>query len=366
MKICSIGGITQDIFLWYLVPEQAHLDRALCLNIPYGEKIDLQKVSYFLGGGAANTAVSFKRLGCEPTLIANCGDDQPGDFIHEELTRQGVSTDSLQQHPTEPSGTSYILHNQQHDRVIFVNRGANQAMTTASFPLDDCAGNDYLYITSMRHKNDDLLGTITRYAHQNKISVAINPGSTQLSDGALELCAALHAVTILMLNRSEALTLMRALIAQNREYKQQLVSEPKQAVVCGKPSETLFYQPLACGEDFVTLHAFFTLMLNIGPRVVVVTDGACGVYVATPDALLFHQAIPVEVVDTVGAGDAFGSAFVATFAQTQNPETALQAGMVNSTSVIQHLGAQAGLLMADELKKRTATLDSNLLSKYSW
>jgi len=51
-------------------------------------------------------------------------------------------------------------------------------------------------------------------------------------------------------------------------------------------------------------------LLDAGPQVVLLTDGAAGVHVLTPTAELSVDVPRVDVVDTVGAGDSFGGAFV--------------------------------------------------------
>ena len=60
----------------------------------------------------------------------------------------------------------------------------------------------------------------------------------------------------------------------------------------------------------------------------------------------------VNPVNTTGAGDAFGSGFLAGFINSNsNAKTALHLGMLNSTAVIMHKGAQKGLLTKSELLK---------------
>jgi fructokinase len=52
-------------------------------------------------------------------------------------------------------------------------------------------------------------------------------------------------------------------------------------------------------------------ILGAGPAVVLMTDGAASVSVLTPDDAFDVPVPPVDIVDTVGAGDAFGGAFLA-------------------------------------------------------
>ena len=59
-------------------------------------------------------------------------------------------------------------------------------------------------------------------------------------------------------------------------------------------------------------------LLGFGPRAVVLKAGAAGCYVATADEMLHHPGFDVEVVDTVGAGDAFVSAFISGYLQGAN------------------------------------------------
>jgi fructokinase len=52
-------------------------------------------------------------------------------------------------------------------------------------------------------------------------------------------------------------------------------------------------------------------MLDLGVSLAVVTLGENGAYAAQRDARVRSNAPPVEVVDTIGAGDAFGAALLA-------------------------------------------------------
>jgi sugar/nucleoside kinase (ribokinase family) len=52
----------------------------------------------------------------------------------------------------------------------------------------------------------------------------------------------------------------------------------------------------------------------------------------------------VWVVDTTGAGDAFGSGFLTEYARSGDFRQALVYGSANSTAVVQEVGAKVGLL----------------------
>ena len=60
---------------------------------------------------------------------------------------------------------------------------------------------------------------------------------------------------------------------------------------------------------------------------------------------------PGPPVDRTGAGDAFASTFVAALAKGNTIEGALQWAPINSMSVVQKLGAQAGLLSEEQLER---------------
>ena len=90
---------------------------------------------------------------------------------------------------------------------------------------------------------------------------------------------------------------------------------------------------------------------KIGPEIVVITDGPNGAYVYDGKKYLQGKMYPDQKppVDRTGAGDAFASTFTIALAQGKSFEEALMWGPINSMSVVQHIGAQAGHLTKVEL-----------------
>ena len=83
-------------------------------------------------------------------------------------------------------------------------------------------------------------------------------------------------------------------------------------------------------EDLEYLHpgldvrAAAERMLRLGPSVVLVTCGAAGVNVVSAAGMREVPVSPVEVVDTIGAGDAFGGGFLSWWVQSGRSRTDLE------------------------------------------
>ena len=86
--------------------------------------------------------------------------------------------------------------------------------------------------------------------------------------------------------------------------------------------------------------------------------------VTTKNKILFHPAIKTDVVDTLGAGDSFGSCFVGCLLHKFKIEKALKAGIINSSSVIQKIGAKPGLLSLKSLEQKLKKFKGNLIQTF--
>ena len=87
---------------------------------------------------------------------------------------------------------------------------------------------------------------------------------------------------------------------------------------------------------------------NLGPEIVVITDGAKKVYVYSEGKVYWLIPPDVPVIHTAGAGDAFTAGFLAGIIKKYPVDEALQLGQTNSCSVIQHIGTKNKLLTIKE------------------
>lgn len=372
MNILTIGGATQDVFLHYEGTDFMTITKknaiANYMLFQSGEKKEIDIVNYDTGGGATNAAVSFARLGFNAACFCSTGNDQASSAIHAKLNQEGVNTEFIYTNQTVPSGQSFIINSQNGEATIFAYRGANSSLPANQIPTDYIKTCKQLYITSLSNESANILPQITQLAKQYNVPVAINPGISQLAHGTKILKESLSNIDILILNSAEAQIFMLALVQSDNTYKDSLESCDQNnptGINLDNNQAYLLCGPLAYEDRFFSIRQFFKEVLRMGPRIVVVTNGCNGVYAASEQQVIFCPSAKIPVSNTVGAGDAFGSCFVASLLLGLSIEDAVINGNINSASVLQHPGAKTGLLTQAQLQNQKKAFDRNLLQRVS-
>lgn len=369
MHVFTIGGATQDIFLTYSgadsITIEKHHGAEHYMLFESGEKVEIDSIMYELGGGATNSALSFKKQGFEVSTYCKIGTDSIGDFVIKKLEEEKINTPLVTKSSEHETGKSFIVNSQQGERTIFAYRGANNHLDLKSLVCDDLKKADLLYITSLSNESATILPSLVACAQNYNIPIALNPGSSQLKKGTESLKLSLKHVHTLILNSSEAKTFMITLIESHDSYlKAFKTNQPTTTAQQSTNTAYLLDNPITYNNLYFSMQQFFKEVLSMGPKVVVITNGANGIYAATNEHILFHPSIKTNVVDTVGAGDAFGSCFVGSMALGFSLEDSLRRGALNSASVLRYIGAQKGLLTKEELNRQLTMVDKNLLQHY--
>lgn len=356
-KVLTIGGATLDTIITYedmetLIHQRRGASQSYLL-LEEGKKIEVVKQDIASGGGATNTAVAFKRQGYEVSLFCKIGRDLTGELVLKELQDYGLNTNYITYDDKIATATSFIVPSLKGDRAVFAYRGANTNLLMKDLPLQEIKGCKFIYITSLSRESAEQLPKIVAAAKKENVLVAINPGVSQLIHGADDLKKSLSGIDTFILNEEEAQKFMASLMGNVGDVER----TGAEKLVASKTSFT---------QGYFNLREYFKKVLELGPKVVVVTNGSEGVYVATKEKLYFHKAPKVKVVNTLGAGDAFGSGFTGALYQGASMPDAIRQGILNSGSVIQHSGAKKGLLTTEEFKARLKDLDASLLSELNW
>lgn len=358
-RVFVIGGATLDIIIQYeemetLIHQRAGFTQSYLL-LEEGKKIEVVGQENASGGGATNTAVAFKRQGYEVSLFCKLGKDAEGEMVRRELESYGLDLSAICYDDKIGTATSFVVPSLKGDRTVFAYRGANANLLGQDLPLAKIEGAKFLYITSLSRASAARLPEIVNEAKAQNVKVAVNPGISQLKRGGSFLKDSLASIDALILNEEEAKAFMASLL-----------EEAKVSPKAQENGPTKLSEQGSFSQGYFNLREFFQGVLNLGVNIVVVTNGSEGVYVATREQLYFHKAPKVKVVNTLGAGDAFGSGFIGTWYATQDLEYSIRAGVMNSASVISYPDAKSGLLSQAELKDRIQELPKELLTKLAW
>ncbi len=313
-SILAIGDIFTDAFI-KLNEEVARVDTdpdgSKRVSLPLGSKPPYDGVDIVRAvGPSPNAAVSISRLGLDASLLAFMGDDQTGVDAKEYLKKEGVDTDLLSFKDGVPSNYYYVLRYGAERTILVKNEDYDYKwQAPAKEP-------DWIYLSLISDKSWQLHEDLLQYLNEHpNVKLAFQPGTFHFKWGVDKLRDVYKRSHIVVMNREEAVD------------------------VTGKSYDSL--RELANG-----LH-------DLGPQIVVITDGPNGSY-ASYDwkfVTIPNYPDPGPPVDRTGAGDAFASTIVAALALGESMDTALTWAPINSMNVVQEVGAQTGLLSVDKIKE---------------
>jgi ribokinase len=302
-KMLAIGTATQDVFLRSQAFKPHHEHGHDYEEFLLGAKLVVDDVVFATGGNAMNAAVTFARQGLESEFMGVLGDEPAGQVIMNALDAEGIANHHVVQDKRFQTSYSTILLSPNGERTILNYHGTHIHASGAPLELDAVEQADWLYLSAVGSM--PLLEKLVTLAAKNGIQVALNPSGAELAE-ADKLRTVLEDVAVLLVNKDE----MKQLV--HGDTLEELVRH---------------------GTNLV--------------RTVVVSDGPNGV-MATDSTKLVKAGVyeDVPVVDRTGAGDAFGSGFVAWYALGKSLEEAITFASANATSVVTKVGATAGILHA--------------------
>lgn len=286
------------------------------LMMNFGDKLPYTDVTIVNAvGNSPNAAVSAKRLGLQTALVTNLGHDRWGTDCLDALRAEDVHTEYVKVHEGKKTNYHYVLR-YGPERTILIKHEAYPYILPA-FP----EAPRFIYFSSVGEDSIPFHHEIAAYVSKHpETKLAFQPGTFQIKLGH-EALKDLYAVTeIFFCNKEEAQSILKT----KETHVPTLIREFK----------------------------------KLGPKLPVITDGPHGAYVVDENDQAWHMPMypdPAEPVDRTGAGDAFASTFTSAIALGKSPEEALTWGPINSMSVVQHIGAQKGLLSLSDLESYLAS-----------
>lgn len=311
----AIGDTVTDAFI-RLTDTSAHVDvdhgtREICMR--FGDKVSYDSVHVVAGvGNAANAAVSASRLGLKTAFVANVGNDEHGKEILGVFKKEGIATDFVKSHNGIPTNYHYVLW-YGDERTILIKH------EKYPYKLPDIGEPKWVYFSSVGEHGEAFHKELENYLNAHPlIKLAFQPGTFQMKMGKEKLAGIYKRTEVFFCNKEEA---QRILGTQEDDIK-------------------ILLREVA----------------GLGPKIVAITDGVKGAYAFDGKEMYSMRLYPdpKPPISRTGAGDAFSSTFTAALALGKDIKEALRWGPVNSMSVVQGVGAQAGLLTREKLEEYLA------------
>lgn len=274
-----------------------------------GEEIEANSLRYEAGGGAALTACGLAKLGNKTALLAAVGATDSA-WFRASLASCGVVLDELRVHPTEPTAVTVSVSTPQ-DRAFFTYPGANRLLGEL---LNEPATRQSLQRAGHVHfalaPAADLLAELVAELHRAGRSLSLDAGwpLDWLRDPAVP--RALCGVDLLMPNEREA-----ALITQENEPE-------------------------------AMLRAFE----QMGLRGVALKLGERGSTLLWEERVYTCPPLPVQPLDTTGAGDCFDAGFLHAWLRGEEPLRCLQYGNICGALSTLRLGGLEGFPSIKQLQ----------------
>jgi sugar/nucleoside kinase (ribokinase family) len=269
------------------------------------------------GGSAANTAAALARLEVPTRFVGVVGDDAAGRHAVESLARSGVDVSAVQATESEPTVMVIVVLPPDGERLIYVwpPRGGAHAMLDAEVAT-----------SAVEHAD---------WVHVSGICLRVTPARDAL------LAAMEHART-LGIPVSLDLNLRLENWGWEAGFRQVALGAVERSdIVLGSATDEI----MALGDDPDPVAA--ARALGGDDRLVVARLGAAGAMAVAGDLVTRAPGLDVEVVDTVGAGDAFDAGFIAARREGRGLDEALAWGNAVAASTIAGHGARSGPTLAE-------------------
>lgn len=243
-----------------------------------------------VGGAELNVAIHLARLGVPVRYASAVGADPFGERIRRELASEGVDVTCLRTDPTSPTGLYFKDHEGEFPRMHYYRRGSAASRFDVRGGPDVTEGIEHIHISGISPAASPALAATTRHlvttTPRPRVSFDVNfrRALWTPNDAAPVLLELARASDIVLVGLDEAHAVWDTTTAD--DVRQLLHDVPE----------------------------------------VVVKDGRRPTHVWLGDEVIVTQPVPVDVLEPVGAGDAFAAAYIAVRQVGGNVATAASRG----------------------------------------
>lgn len=288
---------------------------------------DIKGFDAFVGGSPLNIAVGCARLGVNASLLTGVGNDKVGEFIVNFLNNEGVNTHCI---PTinQSRSSAVVLGIEPPDKfpLVFYRENAADSQVT----IDDVINanvKDYKILlingTALNiEPSRSATFFATEMANKNEVDVVLD----------LDFRAdQWHDYRAFGLTVRAILPKVKIAIGTEEEILAATMSSASQV--------TIKDQQISAPEISGDIDASIEQLLSLGIEVLIVKRGEDGTSIYKSDGSRDDvPGFPVEVLNVLGAGDAFASGFLYGILQGWNLYKACRMGNASGAQVVTRKG----------------------------
>jgi 5-dehydro-2-deoxygluconokinase len=293
----------------------------------YAEQIgarleDVTSFAKYLGGSSANIAFGCARLGLASAMLSRVGNDHMGRFLTETLTREGCDASHTRIDPNRLTALVLLgIKDRDTFPLLFYRENcADMALDESDFDEAFIASSKALLITGT-HFSTERVHRASRhaldYARRNQVRTVLDIdyrpvlwGLTDKADGETRFVAS-DTVTA---HLQHILPLFDLVIGTEEEFR-----------IAGGKHE------LVDALANVRAVTSATLVVKRGPLGCTIVDGNVP---ASIDEAPTYRGVEVEVLNVLGAGDAFASGFLSEWLRDAPLERCAQTGNICGALVV--------------------------------
>jgi 5-dehydro-2-deoxygluconokinase len=230
---------------------------------------EIRTYTRFVGGFAGNVATGLARLGVRTAIVSRVGDDGHGEFVRDFLAREGVDVRFLRVDPNWPTPPTFCeIWPPDNFPIIFYRRptAPDWQLSSADFDAEEVAAAPLLYVTGT--------GLAQSPSRETSLSALRAHNETSILD--------LDWRPTLWDDPAEYAPLMREAAATAD-------------IVVGN-------------EEEITAAGGLDALLDLQPTALIVKRGGDGATLFQNGERTDVTGVPVDVVNGLGAGDAFAAA----------------------------------------------------------
>lgn len=258
--------------------------------VAYGEVLwDVFDQVKKIGGAPLNVALRMKTLGCDVAMISCVGNDQDGDAIIDQVKSMGLETNAIMQSENFPTGLVNVTLNERGSATYEINYpSAWDKIVLNDFAKKVVADADVLIYGSLVCRDEVSRKSLEELLKTKVYKVFdVNLRKPHYSYEILEQL--MHSADFIKFNDEELLEIAKAMHSPftSLEENMQFIAEKTKATgIC-------------------------------------VTKGKHGALLLWDEKIYENKGYPVQVADTVGAGDSFLAALTTSLLTGKDPQSAI-------------------------------------------